>query len=250
MITETSGSRGPEGDAVPAFVTGGRDRRPHESEHGCATTAADVRRYGGQTIATRKARRRRQFLDAATRVCAERGCFGCSLSDICASASLSKRQFYEEFHTLDEVLVAAYARIQDRAAVAVARALADQTGPVELVVALRAALIAYFAAIESEPHGARFALLEVSGVGELAQQQCRAHAHRWAGHIRSFLAARGSRPADDTVGLLTATVNAVAREGLSCVPELPPSSLIELLTSMAMLVVTRGASADHEAVDS
>ncbi|MFF2082830.1 TetR/AcrR family transcriptional regulator [Nocardia sp. NPDC058176] len=242
MITETSGSRGPEGDAVPAFVTGGRDRRPHESEH------ADVRRYGGQPVATRKARRRSRFLDAATRICAERGSFGCSLSDVCASASLSKRQFYEEFHTLDEVLVAAYARIQDRAAVAVARALADQTGPAEPVAALRAALTAYFAAIESEPYGARFALLEVSGVGELAQQQCRAHAHRWAGHIQSFLAASGSRPSDDTVALLTATVNAVAREGLSC--ELPPSSLVELLTNMAMPVITRGASADHGAADS
>ncbi|MFB7873678.1 TetR/AcrR family transcriptional regulator [Nocardia sp. NPDC056064] len=213
-------------------------------------TAAGVRRYGGQTVAQRKARRRRQFLDAATRICAERGSFGCSLSDICESAALSKRQFYEEFHTLDEVLVAAYARIQDRAAVAVARALADLTGPVEPVVAVRAALIAYFAAIESEPYGAGFALLEVSGVGELAQQQCRAHAHRWARHIQGFLAARGARPADETIRLLTATVNAVAREGLSCAPELPPSSLVELLTNMAMPVITRGASADHWAADS
>ncbi|WP_278265244.1 TetR/AcrR family transcriptional regulator [Nocardia sp. AG03] len=211
-------------------------------------TAADVRRYGGRTVAERKAQRRRRFVDAATRICAERGCFGCSLSDICAAASLSKRQFYEEFHTLDEVLVAAYGRIQDRAAVAVAGALAGRSVPVEPAEAVRAALTAYFAAIESEPDGARFAVLEVSGVGELAAQQCRAHAHRWARHTLEFLAATGTRSDDDAVRLLTATVNAVAREGLSRAPELPPSSLVGLLTGMAMLVVTRGASADRGAV--
>ncbi|MEV6217407.1 TetR/AcrR family transcriptional regulator [Nocardia sp. NPDC051833] len=208
---------------------------------------AGARRYAGQSVALRKARRRQQFLGAATRVCAERGHLSCSLVDICESAGLSKRQFYEEFETLDEVLIAAYARVQDDAAVAVARTFADLTVSADPIMAVRAGLTAYFGSIDSAPYRADFAVIELRGVGGRIEQECRPHAHRWAGHILNFLEATGTRQDGDTAWLLTAVVNAIAREWLSREPALPLSILVELTTEMTMLLVARGTSVDFVA---
>ncbi|MFD6222234.1 TetR/AcrR family transcriptional regulator [Nocardia asteroides] len=205
---------------------------------------AGARRYAGQSVAQRKARRRQQFLDAATRICAERGHLACSLLDLCESASLSKRQFYEEFRTLDEALVTAYFQVQDDAAVAVARALADPTVRTDPHMAVRAALTAYFVSIDSAPHRAAFAVLPVSGAGGLVERQCGARAQQWAGHIQSFLETEGTRLDGDTARLLTAAVNALAREWMTREPELPLSSSVELLADIAMLLVKRGVSSD------
>ena len=90
-------------------------------------TTAD-RRYGGRTVVARKAERRQRFLEAATQIFAERGYATCSLAEVCAAAGLSKRQFYEEFDTREDVLAAAYDRIHDEAAVAVMTAVASTAG--------------------------------------------------------------------------------------------------------------------------
>ncbi|MGW6426712.1 TetR/AcrR family transcriptional regulator [Nocardia sp. NPDC055053] len=211
---------------------------------------AGARRYGGLPVNVRRAERRRQFLDAATRVCAERGHLACSLAEICASAGLSKRQFYEEFETRDDLLVAVYTRIQDDAAAAVARALADLAVPTDPVAALRAGLSAYLLSIGSEPYRAKIALLEVTGAGEHTEQRCRAHAHNWAAHIQSSLATTGIRLGGDTAPLLAATVNAIAREWMLRETNPPLSDLIGLLTDLALLLVTREASPDCGAADS
>ncbi|MFD5178218.1 TetR/AcrR family transcriptional regulator [Nocardia sp. NPDC058379] len=204
---------------------------------------ADARRYAGRSVVQRKAQRRHQFLDAATRVCGERGQLSCSLIDICETAGLSKRQFYEEFETLDEALIAAYARVQDDAAVAVAGTLADLSASADPIMAVRVGLTAYFGSIDSAPYRADFAVIELRGVSRRIEQECKPHADTWAGHIQSFLATTGTRLDGDTTSLLTAAVNAIAREWLSREPELPLSNVVELVTDLTMLLVARGATA-------
>ncbi len=202
------------------------------------------RRYGGRTVVARKAERRQRFLDAATRLFAERGYLACSLADVCAAAGLSKRQFYEEFETREDVLIAAYDRIQDDAAASVARSLATLTVPTDPVVAMRTGLTAYLESIGSDPYRAKIAFVEVVGVSEHIEQQRRLRRHSWAAQIQGSLEAIGVRLRGDdtqlTAALLTGAVNGIAHEWMLRETKPPLSDLVDLLTGVAMALVDAG----------
>ncbi|MFC4123878.1 TetR/AcrR family transcriptional regulator [Nocardia rhizosphaerae] len=202
-------------------------------------TTAD-RRYGGRTVVARKAERRQRFLEAATRIFAERGYATCSLAEVCAAAGLSKRQFYEEFETREDVLIAAYDRIQDDAAMAVAAAVVDYTDPES---ALRAGLGAYLESLGSDPYRAQVALIEVVGVSDRMEDHRRARRHAWSALIEAALAAKGVRLRGDaelTTGLITGAVNGVAHEWLLRDSRPPVGELVDLLTAAALALVDRG----------
>ena len=81
------------------------------------------RNYGGRSVAARKAERRSLFLNAALSVFADQGYAGSSVADICASASLARRQFYDEFGSREDLLLALYDQIQLDARIAMVDAL-------------------------------------------------------------------------------------------------------------------------------
>src|SRR5690348_14472305 len=114
------------------------------------------RQYGGRAVTERRAERRQRFIVAATKVFAERGYANCSLADVCAAAALSKRQFYEEFQTREDVLIAAYDRVQDEAAAAVVRTLGTLS-PADPAQAMAVVLSAYLDSITSDPYRAKLA---------------------------------------------------------------------------------------------
>ncbi len=202
-------------------------------------TTAD-RRYGGRTVVARKAERRQRFLEAATRIFAERGYPTCSLAEVCAAAGLSKRQFYEEFETREDVLIAAYDRIQDDAAAAVVAAVVEHTEPEP---ALRSGLAAYLESLGSDPYRAQVALIEVVGVSDRMENHRRARRHAWSALIETALAAKGVRLRGDaelTTGLLTGAVNGVAHEWLLRESRPPVGELVDLLTAAALTLVDWG----------
>ncbi|MFD6390606.1 TetR/AcrR family transcriptional regulator [Nocardia sp. NPDC055029] len=199
-------------------------------------TTAD-RRYGGRTVVARKAERRQRFLEAATRIFAERGYVTCSLAEVCAAAGLSKRQFYEEFETREDVLIAAYDRIQDDAAAAVATAVIDHSDP---EAALRAGLAAYLESLGSDPYRAQVALIEVIGVSDRMENHRRERRHAWSALIETALAGKGVRLRGDAqlaTGLLTGAVNGVAHEWLLLASRPPVGELVDLLTAAALSLV-------------
>lgn len=202
-------------------------------------TTAD-RRYGGRTVVARKAERRQRFLEAATRIFAERGYATCSLAEVCAAAGLSKRQFYEEFETREDVLVAAYDRIQDDAAAAVAAALAELTTPTDPQLALHAGFRAYLESLGSDPYRAQVALIEVVGVSDRMENHRRSRRHAWSVLIGSALVDIGVRLRGDaelTTALLTGAVTGVAHEWLLRESRPPVSELVDLLTGAALALV-------------
>ncbi len=77
--------------------------------------AESNRTYSGQPVAERRVARRARFLDSALSVFAEKTYAHSSISDICAHAGLSRRQFYEEFGSREDILLALYDTIQDEA---------------------------------------------------------------------------------------------------------------------------------------
>ncbi|MFC6011578.1 TetR/AcrR family transcriptional regulator [Nocardia lasii] len=202
-------------------------------------TTAD-RRYGGRTVVARKAERRLRFLEAATRIFAERGYATCSLAEVCAAAGLSKRQFYEEFETREDVLVAAYDRIQDDAAAAVATALIA-LGTTEPELALRAGFGAYLESLGSDPYRAQVALIEVVGVSDRMENHRRDRRHAWSVLIAGALARVGVRLRGDaelTTALITGAVTGVAHEWLLRESRPPVDELVDLLAGAALALVT------------
>ncbi|PWV76246.1 TetR family transcriptional regulator [Nocardia neocaledoniensis] len=201
-------------------------------------TTAD-RRYGGRTVVARKAERRQRFLEAATRIFAERGYATCSLAEVCAAAGLSKRQFYEEFETREDVLIAAYDRIQDDAASAVGAAVVLHSDPED---AFRAGLAAYLESLGSDPWRAQVALIEVVGVSDRMEDHRRSRRHAWSALISAALGAKGVRLRGDaelTTGLITGAVNGVAHEWLLRESRPPVGELVDLLAAAALALVDR-----------
>ncbi|MFD3510046.1 TetR/AcrR family transcriptional regulator [Nocardia sp. NPDC058666] len=202
-------------------------------------TTAD-RRYGGRTVVARKAERRLRFLEAATRIFAERGYATCSLAEVCAAAGLSKRQFYEEFETREDVLLAAYDRIQDDAATAVGTALVA-LGSADPQLALRAGFGAYLESLGSDPFRAQVALIEVVGVSDRMEDHRRARRHAWSALIEGALRGVGVRLRGDaelTTALITGAVTGVAHEWLLRESRPPVDELVDLLTGAALALVT------------
>ncbi|WP_332838753.1 TetR/AcrR family transcriptional regulator [Nocardia bovistercoris] len=201
------------------------------------------RQYGGRAVVERKAERRSRFLEAATRLFAERGYTECSLAEVCAAAGLSKRQFYEEFETREDVLVAAYDRVQDEAVAAVVAALGELDPRLDLDSALRAIVTAYVGSIGSDPYRAKLAFIEVVGVSERMERHRRARRHAWGAVIETTVVPMVS-PGGRVRGLpgmaasaLIGAINGLTQEWLLARPRPPVEALVELLVPVAIALV-------------
>ncbi|WP_067687554.1 TetR/AcrR family transcriptional regulator [Nocardia jejuensis] len=203
------------------------------------------RQYGGRAVTERKAERRQRFLDAAIRIFGELGYANCSLADVCAAAGLSKRQFYEEFETREDILVAAYDMIQDEASAALAAALANVGSDPDPTRTVTLVLSAFLSSIGSDPHRAKVAFVEVVGVSERMEQHRRERRHRWTAIILMSvepLAGAGAHARVNpelAISALIGAVNGLAHEWLLSAPRPPVSDLVELLVPMALSLITR-----------
>ncbi|MEU7145151.1 TetR/AcrR family transcriptional regulator [Nocardia sp. NPDC046473] len=198
------------------------------------------RQYGGRAVTERKAERRLRFLDAATRIFAERGYANCSLADVCAAASLSKRQFYEEFQTREDVLVAAYDRIQDDAAAVLATALAELDPRFDMTAAMTAMVSAYLGSIGADPYRAKVAFIEVVGVSDRMERHRRERRHAWAAMLETSLlpaVAPGARIRGGSgwgASALIGAINGLAHEWVLAEPRPSVGELVELLVPIAL----------------
>jgi len=201
------------------------------------------RQYGGRAVAERKAERRTRFLDAATRLFAEHGYSDCSLAELCAAAGLSKRQFYEEFETREDVLVAAYDRVQDEAVDAVVAALVAAGVNAEPHVTMTALLTAYLGAIGADPWRAKLAFVEVVGVSERMERHRRQRRHRWGEMLEVAVVPRivaGGRVRGGpglAAAALIGAVNGLTGEWLLSDPRPPIAELVELLVPLAASLI-------------
>ncbi|MBL1074804.1 TetR/AcrR family transcriptional regulator [Nocardia sp. 2] len=203
------------------------------------------RQYGGRAVVERKAERRQRFLDAAIQIFGERGYANCSLADVCAAAGLSKRQFYEEFQTREDILVAAYDRIQEEAGAALATALAELGPDPDPTTTVTTALSAYLGSVGSDPHRAKVAFVEVVGVSERMEQHRRARRHNWVTIIRAALQplagpnARIRGNPELAGSALIGAINGLAHEWLLSDPRPPVSDLVELLVPISVSLIVR-----------
>ncbi|RJO79456.1 TetR/AcrR family transcriptional regulator [Nocardia panacis] len=201
------------------------------------------RQYGGRAVVERKAERRLRFLAAATRIFAERGYAACSLADVCAAAGLSKRQFYEEFRTREDVLVAAYDRVQDEAVAAIYTALTRlEPGP-DLRTTLIELFAAFLSSMGSDPHRAKLAFVEVVGVSERMERHRRERRRAWGAVLETIVLpaiAPNCRLRGGTIWATSAFIgvtNGLAYEWLVADPHPPIEELVNLLVPVALTLI-------------
>lgn len=154
-------------------------------------TEVSGRRYAGQSGEQRSAERRSALLDAAFRIVAAADWRVLRVDALCREAGLSKRYFYEEFSTLDELATALVQRLADELiAATLAGGERDRT-PVTLVPVTLRPFVAHLA---DDPRRARVLFGAVPGDGEAARHRDEALHRITAAAIGVGLEAHGARP--------------------------------------------------------
>jgi AcrR family transcriptional regulator len=121
-----------------------------------------MRRYAGESLADRQARRKQQFMHAGLELFGTQGYRKTTVRMLCQTADLTDRYFYESFAHTEDLLVAVYqaqmAAVAQDMNLAVAAHLGEGTQAV-----VQAALRAVFAQV-AKPCVGRIILLEILGV--------------------------------------------------------------------------------------
>lgn len=121
--------------------------------------SADTGRvWGGMTTAEREERRREQLLEAGLEVFGVRGWYGTTVLDLCRTAKLSQRYFYDHFADREALFLAVVDRVaRDVEALVRAASTAEGRTPEQRTEGVLTALAEYFTA---DPRIVRVALVE------------------------------------------------------------------------------------------
>ncbi|GGK67397.1 TetR/AcrR family transcriptional regulator [Nocardia camponoti] len=145
--------------------------------------------YRGSSVAERQEERRELFLAAGLEVFATKSYAGSSLTDVCAAAGLSRRQFYELFSGREELLVAVYDQVQGQAREAVVAALSavpDAALPSLIEIAGRA----YIEAITADRRRVQVAFVEIVGVSPAVERHRAGVRDEWGQVVAAIAAGR------------------------------------------------------------
>jgi len=175
--------------------------------------ATTGRLYRGQSAVERQEERRQRLIEAGLDLFARRGYLNTSIEEICATAAISTRNFYELVDGREGLLVLLHDIAMRRAQDAVLDALA--TAPQDDVVQrVRTALGAFVGAMTADPRWARIAYVEVVGISATVERRRHTWMNRFATLIAAeadAIAARGLAPRRDHELTAVALVGALDR---------------------------------------
>jgi AcrR family transcriptional regulator len=146
------------------------------------------RTYAGRSAADRRAERRERLLDAGLELFGTAGYAAASIEKLCTHAGVSTRNFYEEFASREDLLMALHDRIIEQAFQAVLGALSDGD-EAPLRERFQMAVRAFITTTASDPRWARLSYVEIIGVSNTVEKHRIAWRERWA----SFLVAEANR---------------------------------------------------------
>jgi len=152
--------------------------------------AAQSRSYRGVSGDERRAQRRQKLVDAGVELFGTRGYHACSVRDVCLTASLNRRYFYESFGALDELLRAIY----DEIVADLSRTVVEAIPPDgDFDARIRAGMEAFWAAVTADPRRARILMIEIIGVSVELETHRREMRHGFAAMIADQMVAAGER---------------------------------------------------------
>lgn len=140
--------------------------------------------YGAKTAEERRAERRARLQSAGLELFGTRGFRNTTIEALCAEASVSTRNFYEEFGSREALVITLHDEINTRASQAVIATLAAIPGD-EIPTRVRAAVNAYLKVMTSDRRWARIALVESVGASTEAEAHRRAAIDRFVALIET-----------------------------------------------------------------
>ncbi|MBT2748763.1 MULTISPECIES: TetR/AcrR family transcriptional regulator [unclassified Lysobacter] len=188
------------------------------SEKSAEEPSMDGRRYRNRTSTQRRKERRDRLLLAALEAFADRGYVNTSIEQLCVSAAISTRNFYEEFARKEELLFVLYDEVNQRA-LAAAEA-ATNAAPLDLAVRAQVGVRAYLHTITADPRLARISYVESVGVSVDMERHRRASHRAFAELIArqaQDLIAAARAPARDFSLTAIALVGAIKELGAATV---------------------------------
>jgi AcrR family transcriptional regulator len=120
-----------------------------------SSDGAAPRPYRGVSAIDRRDRRRQRLIDAGLELFGTRGIAAVGIVDVCAEAGLTKRYFYENFASIDNLAEAVFEHVTGNLVAAVAPAIAAGAGRDP-----RPALTVYARTILSDPRVVRLLAVE------------------------------------------------------------------------------------------
>lgn len=127
------------------------------------TATKSGRSYGGESQEERDARRRAQLLDAGLKVFGTEGFRAATVRGVCAEAHVADRNFYENFASLEELLIAVHRRSVEELLEKVVAAIGEISAGSDIEPAIQRGFDAYFEFVE-DPLQARVVWREILGV--------------------------------------------------------------------------------------
>jgi len=143
-----------------------------------------ARGYGGVPPEQRRAERREKLLTAALELFTSRGYQQSKITELCALAGVSTRNFYEEFASREALLIALHDHITQQASEAMVAAVAEIPDE-PTAVRIDRAIEAYIGTTSSDPRWTRIAYVEVIGVSAAVEQ----HRMAWRARLGQMLEA-------------------------------------------------------------
>ncbi|WP_460307371.1 TetR/AcrR family transcriptional regulator [Actinocorallia aurea] len=157
-------------------------------------------RYGGKDAAQRQAERRARFIEAGLDLFGGGpGYRGTTLADLCKQAGLSSRQFYEQFHALEDLLAELHLMVHAHAQQPVVELL-PQVRDLPLAERLERLLHTYVEGAVSDLRHARIVYVEVIGVSPRIDLQRLERRATWIDFVSALsddAIARGEIPPGD-----------------------------------------------------
>lgn len=142
------------------------------------TDAVARRTYGGRTAADRRAERRERLMAAGLQLFGTEGYANSSIEKLCTHAGVSTRNFYEEFHSREDLLIALHSRANEQSFRAVSAAFAEATDAA-LAERFELAVRTFINNMASDPRWARLAYVEMIGVSDKVEKHRMAWRKRW-----------------------------------------------------------------------
>ncbi|TDD29704.1 TetR/AcrR family transcriptional regulator [Actinomadura sp. KC06] len=205
---------------------------------------APRRSYGGRSAEERRAERRERLLAAGLELFGTRGYAATSIERLCATASVSTRNFYEEFSGREELLTALHRTINERASQALATAFAE-AADADLASRVERAVRAFVTVTASDPRWARIAFVEVIGVSAGLER----HRLSWRGQWEDALLAmareavrRGEAVDRDyrlTMIAIIGAINNLVHHWSARDQDIPLDDITAELTRLILAAVTR-----------
>jgi len=146
-------------------------------DHADNAEAAAGRRIRGLDPAERRAQRRQQLLDAALELIATRGYNNTSIEQICQTAYVATRSFYELFDSKEACYLALLGQISEDLVDRMVAALGEL--PPDQPEATRALVATFAHALVDDPRIARASFGEGAGISPAVERRRRAN-RRWA----------------------------------------------------------------------